>query len=88
MPLTRFAGTASARANALMLSPSGRYVPSWSFVVIHAGLGEWDNAFDWFERAIDEHEPLMLHFHVHPNYGPLHAHPRFPAQMRKMNLEP
>ena len=30
----------------------------------------------------------MLHVHVHPNYDPLHAHPRYQALLRKMNLEP
>ena len=47
-----------------------------------------DSAFDWFEKAVDEHDPLMLHFHVHPNYDPLRAHPRYSALLRKMNLEP
>jgi serine/threonine-protein kinase len=65
-----------------------QYTPSWSFAVIYSGLGEMDQAFDWFEKAVDEHEPLMLHIHVHPNYDPLHAHPRYSALLRKMNLEP
>jgi TolB-like protein/Tfp pilus assembly protein PilF len=65
-----------------------QYVPSWSFGVIYSGLGEMDKAFDWFEKAVDEREPLMLHIHVHPNYDPLRAHPRYPALLRKMNLEP
>jgi serine/threonine protein kinase/Tfp pilus assembly protein PilF len=64
------------------------YVPSWSFAVVHAGLGEMDTAFDWFEKAVDEHEPLMLHAHVHPNYDPLRTHPRYARLLRKMNLEP
>jgi tetratricopeptide (TPR) repeat protein len=65
-----------------------QYTPPWSFGVIHAGLGELDEAFDWFDKSVDEHDSLMLHFHVHPNYDPLHAHPRYPALLRKMNLEP
>jgi serine/threonine-protein kinase len=64
------------------------YVPSWSFAVIYQGLGEMDKAFDWFEKAVDEHEPLMLQFNVHPNYDPMRTHPRYPALLRKMNLEP
>jgi serine/threonine protein kinase/Tfp pilus assembly protein PilF len=63
-----------------------QYTPSWSFAVIYSGLGEMDNAFDWFEKAVDEREPLMLHIHVHPNYDPLHTHPRYHALLRKMNL--
>jgi len=65
-----------------------QYTPSWSFAVIYQGLGEMDKAFDWFEKAVDERDPLMLHVHVHPNYDPLHTHPRYPALLRKMNLEP
>jgi TolB-like protein/tetratricopeptide (TPR) repeat protein len=65
-----------------------QYTPPWSFAVIYSGLGELDKAFDWFEKAVDEHDPLMLHFHVHPNYDPLHTHPRYSALLRKMNLEP
>jgi serine/threonine protein kinase/Tfp pilus assembly protein PilF len=64
-----------------------QYVPSWSFAAVYLGLGEMDRAFDWFEKAVDEREPLMLHFHVHPNYDPAHTHPRYPALLRKMNLE-
>jgi serine/threonine protein kinase/tetratricopeptide (TPR) repeat protein len=62
------------------------YVPSWSFAVIYQALGEMDNAVDWFEKAIDDHEPLMLQFNVHPNYDPMRSHPRYPALLRKMNL--
>lgn len=65
-----------------------QYVPSWSYAAIYLGLGEMDKAFDWFEKAVEEREPLMLHFHVHPNYEPLHNHPRYKCLLRKMNLEP
>jgi eukaryotic-like serine/threonine-protein kinase len=64
------------------------YVPSWSFAVIYGGLGEMDRAFDWFEKAVEEHEPLMHQFNVHPNYDPLRTYPRYKALLRKMNLEP
>jgi TolB-like protein/tetratricopeptide (TPR) repeat protein len=64
------------------------YVPAWSFAVIYQALGESDKAFDWFEKAIDDREPLMLQFTVHPNYDSLRAHSRYPALLRKMNLEP
>jgi hypothetical protein len=46
-----------------------------------------DKAFDWFEKAVDEHDPLMLHFHVHPNYDYLRSQPRYHSLLRKMNLE-
>jgi Tfp pilus assembly protein PilF len=65
-----------------------QYTPSWCFAVIYSALGETDKAFDWFEKAVDDHEPLMLQFNVHPNYDPLRTHPRYPTLLRKMNLEP
>jgi hypothetical protein len=42
------------------------YVPSWSFAVIHQGPGEMDKALDWFEKAIDEHEPLLRKMNLEP----------------------
>jgi Tfp pilus assembly protein PilF len=72
----------------LQARAQAQYTPPWSFAVIYAGLGEMDKAFDWFEKAVDEHDPLMLHFHVHPNYDPLRTHPRYSALLRTMNLEP
>ena len=64
------------------------YVPPWSFAVIYFGLGEIDRGFDWLEKAVDERDALILHFHVDPTYDPLRSHPRYPALLRKMNLEP
>ncbi len=64
------------------------YISSWSFAVIYTGLGEMDKAFARFEKAAEEHDPLMLHFHLHPNYDSLRSHPRYKALLRKLNLEP
>jgi len=83
------AGEASKLLAELQERAQKEYVSFWSFAVIYLGLGEMDKAFDWFEKAIDEHDPLMLDFHVQPNYyDPLHTHPRYSALLRKMNLEP
>ena len=41
-----------------------RYVSSYDFAVIYAGLGEKEQAFTWLERAYDEHSlrPVWLKF--------------------------
>jgi adenylate cyclase len=64
------------------------YVSYLDFAIIHTGLGEIDKAFDWFDRAVDEHDSLILLLPVQPLYDPLRSHPRYHALLRKMNLEP
>jgi TolB-like protein/Tfp pilus assembly protein PilF/tRNA A-37 threonylcarbamoyl transferase component Bud32 len=86
--LTGRTGEASKLLAELQERAQKEYMSFWSFAVIYSGLGEIDNAFDWYEKALDEREPLMLHFHVHPNYDALHTHPRYEELLRKMNLEP
>ena len=64
------------------------YVQPCSFAFIYLGLGDIDRGFDWLEKAIDERDGLILHLRVDPIYDPLRSHPRYPALLRKMNLEP
>jgi serine/threonine protein kinase/tetratricopeptide (TPR) repeat protein len=64
------------------------YVPPLSFAVIYPALGEIDKGFEWLEKAIDEREAILLHFHIDPSFDELRSHPRYPALLRKMNLEP
>ncbi len=64
------------------------YVPYFSFLAIHLGLREIDMAFDMVEKAVEEREFKMTHLHVDPLFDPLRSHPRYPALLRKMNLEP
>jgi non-specific serine/threonine protein kinase len=64
------------------------YVQHHSFGLIYLGLGEIDRCFDSFEKAVDEREVAIIHLHVNPAFDPLRSHPRYPALLRKMNLEP
>ena len=64
------------------------YVQPFAFGLIYSGLGEIDRCFDWLEKAVDEREGWMLHIHADPAFDPLRSHPRYPALLRKMNLEP
>jgi hypothetical protein len=64
------------------------YVPPLSFAWIYAALGETENVFDSLEKAIDEHDGLLVAFPPHPVFEPFRQNPRFKALLRKMNLEP
>ena len=53
---------------------------------VHIGLGETDSAFHWLDRAVDAHDPHVLHMSVKPIYDSLRPDPRFTALLRKMHL--
>jgi serine/threonine-protein kinase len=57
------------------------------FAWVYCSLGETEKGLEWFERAIDERDGLIIHGHLFPIYDPLRSHPRYHALLRKMNLE-
>lgn len=64
------------------------YVPQFSFALIHLGLNEIDNAFEWLNRAVDECDQLMMPVKSYGFFDPIRTDPRFATLLRKMNLEP
>jgi serine/threonine protein kinase/tetratricopeptide (TPR) repeat protein len=65
-----------------------KYVPSTSFALIHAGLGENDQALDWLEKGAEQRELPLSTLKVHPAYDSLRGEPRFTALLRQMRFEP
>jgi serine/threonine protein kinase/Tfp pilus assembly protein PilF len=64
------------------------YVSPFMLAEIYHELGDLDTCFDWFEKAVEEHDPLILPYYSFHFYDPLRSHPRFQALLRRMNLEP
>ena len=64
------------------------YVSPSAFAWIYCCLGEMDKSLEWFEKAIDQHDGLIITTYLFPLYDPLRSHPRYKALLRKMNLEP
>jgi DNA-binding winged helix-turn-helix (wHTH) protein/TolB-like protein/Flp pilus assembly protein TadD len=63
------------------------YVSPVSMAVIHAGLGENEQAIAWLERAFDEGDADRLYFlAVHPTWDGLRSEPRFQDLLRRMGL--
>jgi hypothetical protein len=63
-----------------------RYVPPESRALVHAGLGETENALDWLEKAFDERSSYMIYLSVDPRLDRLRLHPRF-VRMRTAVLQ-
>ena len=62
------------------------YVPAGAFVHAYLGLGDYDEAFKWFERAYREQSNILIYIKVFPLYDPLRGDPRFQDLVRRVGL--
>ena len=62
------------------------YVPTAAFVHAYLGLGEYDEAFAWFEQAYQEQSNSLQFLKVQPFYDPLRNDPRFKDLVRRVGL--
>jgi len=79
---------ATAVLDGLHRAAEERYVLPTSFAWTCLGLGEIDAAFDWMNRAADEHDRWLSTLKTYPFLDPLRDDPRFDALLRKINLAP
>jgi TolB-like protein/Flp pilus assembly protein TadD len=64
-----------------------RYVSPFPHAIVHTGLGEFDLAFDYLDKAYTVREPLLVLAHA-PFLACLHTDPRFADLLRKIGLQP
>jgi eukaryotic-like serine/threonine-protein kinase len=65
---------------------AGRHVSHYVLAVIHAGLGETEQAIGDLERAYDEHVWSMYVMRAEPAFAALRSDPRFIALEKKVGL--
>jgi len=64
------------------------YVPPTFFYLIHKVRGDMDHAFEWLERACNEHDHSLLWYREHPiDIYRIPDEPRFKALLKKAGLE-
>ncbi len=61
-----------------------RYVSSYLFALVYAGLGEKDQTFAWLEKAYEERSGALPYLKVNPTWDPLRSDPRFEALVAKV----
>jgi eukaryotic-like serine/threonine-protein kinase len=66
---------------------SAGYVPPSAFAMGHVGLGNWDAALDWLDKAIDARDPIVMPIKTFPFLDPIRGDARFQALLKKMRLE-
>jgi serine/threonine-protein kinase len=64
-----------------------RYVPPSMFAFTYLGLRDVDRAFEWFDRAVDARDQIMMPIKSYVFFDPIRADPRFQALLRKMKLD-
>ena len=62
------------------------YVPAASFIIAYMGLGDYDQAFVWIEKACRERSNILQFVKVHPLFDPLRHDPRFAGVVRRVGL--
>jgi TolB-like protein/Tfp pilus assembly protein PilF len=63
------------------------YIPAGAFINPYLGLGDYDQAFAWFERAYQEKSNILQFLKVHPFFDPVRDDPRFADLLRRVGLD-
>jgi TolB-like protein/Tfp pilus assembly protein PilF len=63
-----------------------RYVDAYLIGEIYAGLGEKENAFEWLNKAYEEHAGQMIFIKIDPWIKNLRADPRYKALLKKVGF--
>ena len=59
---------------------------AFQIAAVYAWRGEKDHAFEWLDRAYDQHDAGMPRLRYDPTLTSLHDHPRFSALVKKMGF--
>ncbi len=63
-----------------------KFITPGYFALIHIGLGNIDQAFEWMDKMYQEHSFYITYLKVMPEYDPLRNDPRFEALLKKVGL--
>ena len=80
-------GRAGVRAFFLQRASSQpQAFPAMQLAIVYGEAGDMDAAFLHLDRALESHDPGLVHLAVGPQWDSLRADPRYTAALRKMNL--
>jgi TolB-like protein/Flp pilus assembly protein TadD len=62
------------------------YMPACAMAMVHTGLGEFDSAFAWLERALEEHDVHLASLPSDAKWDGLRGDARFTEMLRRCGL--
>ena len=71
----------------LMQDRSTKIVTAWGIAVLHASLGDVDDAFKWLDVAVAEKAPGLMVLRAHPRLEPIRQDPRYQALVDRLGLD-
>jgi serine/threonine-protein kinase len=71
----------------LTAARSTRVISAWGIAVIHATLGDVDEAFRWLDIAVEERAPGLILLRVHPRLDPIRKDARYLPLVGQLGLE-
>ena len=80
-------GEATGILNDVLMRASTEYVPPGGIALLYDALGDRDKAFEWLEKAIEEHSGIFLFARVDPLFDSLRPDPRFKELLTKAGFE-
>lgn len=63
-----------------------RYVPPNAFAIVYVGLGEKDKAFDWLNKAYEEHDTVLAPAKAEPLLDSIRTDARYANLLARMHL--
>jgi TolB-like protein/Tfp pilus assembly protein PilF len=63
-----------------------KYVPPYNIAIVHAGLGQFDAAIGWLEKAYDTRDVRLTFLAVEPKWDAMRCDPRFQALLKRLRL--
>jgi tetratricopeptide (TPR) repeat protein len=66
-----------------------RYVSPYAVATVYIGIGEFDHAMEWLQKASEEHAVWLIHMHVavDPRLKLLHLNQKFLTLIERMGIK-
>jgi serine/threonine-protein kinase len=77
---------AQKRLEELLALPKDRPLPAFDLAMIYTGIGRKREAFEWLERAYQEHHYRLIYIGIDPIFDPLRSDERFKDLLRRIGL--